>query len=338
MWWSSPALARVLEDSYRFRLSEQWWSQGARVDRVRQAHGVTSLITRPDAGLQEHLTARLELALESHLARAQMWYPHDYVPWSEARDFAELPFAETQSRLSPAVRASVQLNLLTEDNLPGYHGEIARVTGNTDVWKTWLDRWTAEEGRHAIALRDYLTATRAVDPTVLEDERMITVSNGFSAGDRDGLHVIAYVAMQELATRVAHRNTGKLSGDQGLNKLLTRIAMDENLHMVLYRELFLAALELDPARALGALKTEIVGFAMPGTGIPGFVRRAAVVARAGIYDLGIHREQVLAPLLGFWQVFERELPPEAELERDQIALVLAEIDRRVDKQRSRRPV
>ncbi|MGZ6827353.1 MAG: acyl-ACP desaturase, partial [Mycobacteriales bacterium] len=233
---------------------------------------MTSLISRPappdDPALAEHLTARLEQALEAHLARARSWYPHEYVPWSEARDFAELPFAETQSRLSPAVRASVQLNLLTEDNLPGYHGEIARVTGNTDVWKTWLDRWTAEEGRHAIALRDYLTATRAVDPTVLEDERMATVSSGFSAGDRDGLHVIAYVAMQELATRVAHRNTGRLSGDEGLDRLLARIATDENLHMVLYRDLFLAALEVDPTRALRALTTEVVGFAMPGTGIP----------------------------------------------------------------------
>ena len=229
----------------------------------------------------------------------------------------------------------MQLNLLTEDNLPGYHGEISRVTGNTEVWKTWLDRWTAEEGRHAIALRDYLTVTRAVDPVVLEDERMLTVSAGFSAGDRDGLRVIAYVSMQELATRVAHRGTGRVSDDPGLDRLLSRIATDENLHMVLYRDLFLAALELEPARALAALTQEIVGFAMPGTGIPGFVRRAAVVARAGIYDLGIHRDQVLAPLLRFWQIFERPLPPDAEAARDELAAVMAEIDRRVDKQRTR---
>jgi acyl-[acyl-carrier-protein] desaturase len=297
---------------------------------------VTSLIARPDA-VAEHLTARLEVALAAHLERAQQWYPHEYVPWSEARDFTELSYDEAQSRLSPAVKASVQLNLLTEDNLPGYHGEIARVLGLTDVWKTWLDRWTAEEGRHAIALRDYLTVTRAVDPTVLEDERMLTVAGGFSAGDKDGLRVIAYVSMQELATRVAHRGTGRLSNDPGLDRLLARISTDENLHMVLYRDLFLAALEITPAAALNALKQEIIGFAMPGTGIPGFLRRAAVVARAGIYDLAIHRDQVLAPLLRFWDVFERELPTDAEVERDAIALVMAEIDRKIVKQQSRRP-
>ncbi len=303
----------------------------------RQACGMTTLHARPEA-LAEHLTARLETAFASHLERAQVWYPHEYVPWADAQDFAALPFAESQSRLSREVRASVQLNLLTEDNLPGYHGEISRVTGNTDIWKTWLDRWTAEEGRHAIALRDYLTVTRSVDPVVLEDERMATVSGGFSAGDRDGLRVIAYVAMQELATRVAHRNTGRFSDDPGLDKLLARISTDENLHMVLYRDLFLAALELDPVAALTALTTEIVGFQMPGTGIPGFVRRAAIVARAGIYDLAVHREQVLSPLLRFWDVFERDLPPAAEAVRDQLAAVLAEIDARVAKQQARRPV
>jgi len=309
-----------LEDSYKEPAADH-----------RQHERVTSLAARPEA-LAEHLTARLEVALETHLSRAQMWYPHEYVPWSEAKDFASLPWEETQSRLSPEVRAAVQLNLLTEDNLPGYHGAISRVMGYTDVWRTWLDRWTAEEGRHGIALRDYLTVTRAVDPVVLEDERLATVSGGFDSGDRDGLRVIAYVSMQELATRVAHRGTGKLSTDPGLDKLLARISTDENLHMVLYRDLFAAALETDPTAAMRALLTEIVGFQMPGTGIPGFVRRAAVVARAGIYDLKTHRDQVLMPLISFWEVFERQLPPEAEAVRDELAGVLAEIDRRVAKQ------
>jgi len=297
---------------------------------------MTTALVRPEL-LAEHLTARLETALNAHLERAQSWYPHDYVPWGEARDFAELPFEQAQSRLSKQVRASVQLNLLTEDNLPGYHGAIRAVLGYSDVWRTWLDRWTAEEARHGIALRDYLTVTRAVDPVVLEDERMATMCVGFDAGDRDGLRVIAYVSMQELATRVAHRNTGRCSGDPGLERLLARISTDENLHMVLYRDLFAAALEADPVASMSALLAEVVGFSMPGTGIPGFVRRAAVVARAGIYDLRVHRDQVLRPLLGFWRVFERELPPEAEAVRDELAVVLAEIDRRAERQRLRSP-
>ena len=65
-------------------------------------------------------------------------------------------------------RTSLIVNLLTEDNLPSYHHEIATVFGRDGAWGTWVHRWTAEEGRHAIAIRDYLLVTRSVDPVALE--------------------------------------------------------------------------------------------------------------------------------------------------------------------------
>ena len=118
--------------------------------------------------------------------------------------------------------------------------------------------------------------------------------------------------------------------------MLARISKDENLHMVLYRDLVAAALEVDPTAALTAITDEVAGFTMPGTGIPGFVRRAAIVARAGIYDLRVHRDDVVAPMLHFWNVFSLEgLPAAAEAERDRLSMVLAELDRRVDKQLER---
>lgn len=287
--------------------------------------------------LHEHVTERLEQAVHRHLAVAQDWQPHTYVPWDQGRDFAALPWEETQSRLSAPVRAAVALNLLTEDNLPGYHGELARIYGSSEPWRAWLDRWTAEEGRHAIVLRDYLLVTRAVDPVALEQDRMATVSSGFRAPDKDMLRTIAYVSLQELATRVSHRGTGRLSQDPLLDRLLSRIATDENLHMVLYRDLAQAALEVDPAAMLRAIVDEVAGFSMPGTGIPGFTRRAAVVARAGIYDLQVHRDDVVLPLLRYWRVFElTDLPPDAEAARDELSAVLAELDRRVSRLLSRR--
>jgi acyl-[acyl-carrier-protein] desaturase len=287
--------------------------------------------------LAEHLTDRLESAVHRHLSVAQDWLPHEYVPWEQGRDYASLPWEETQSRLSKPVRAAVALNLLTEDNLPGYHGELVRIYGDREPWRAWLDRWTAEEGRHAIVLRDYLLVTRAVDPVALEADRMATVSGGFRAPDKDLLRTIAYVSLQELATRVSHRGTGRLSDDPGLERLLTRVATDENLHMVLYRDLVQAALEVDPAAMLQALVDEVAGFAMPGTGIPGFTRRAAVVARAGIYDLRVHRDEVVAPLLRYWRVLDlTDLPPDAEAARDRLVEVLDELDRRVSRLLSRR--
>ncbi len=230
----------------------------------------------------------------------------------------------------------MQLNLLTEDNLPGYHGEISRLFGREDPWRTWLDRWTAEEGRHAIVLRDYLTVTRAVDPVQLERDRMATASAGFDAGEKTPLRTLAYVSFQELATRVSHRGTGRLSGDPGLDDVLARISTDENLHMVLYRDLVAAALAVAPGPTLRAITDEVAGFTMPGTTVPGFLRRAAIVARAGIYDLRVHRDDVVTPLLRWWKVFSLEgLDGPAEQERERLAAVCAELDARVEKQAAR---
>jgi acyl-[acyl-carrier-protein] desaturase len=159
---------------------------------------------------------------------------------------------------------------------------------------------------------------------------MATVETGFRAPEKDLLRTLAYVSFQELATRIAHRNTGRLSGDPRLERLLSRIATDENLHMVFYRDLVASALETDPAAMLQAIATELATFSMPGSGAPQFRRRAAVVARAGIYDLRVHREDVVEPLLRHWGVFELTgLPPAAEAAREQVAAVLAELDRRI---------
>src|SRR3954451_3272728 len=117
--------------------------------------------------------------LERHLDAAKEWMPHDYVPWGEGRDFGTEPWEPGQSRLSPVAQTAFEVNLLTEDNLPSYHFEIANRFGRDGAWGTWVHQWTAEEGRHAMAIRDYLLATRSVDPIELERLRMQHMSGGF---------------------------------------------------------------------------------------------------------------------------------------------------------------
>ena len=135
-------------------------------------------------------------------------------------------------------RSALIVNLLTEDNLPSYHHEIATLFGRDAAWGDWVHRWTAEEGRHGIAIRDYLLVTRSVDPTQLEQLRMQHMSTGYSNGHPDDmLASLAYVSFQELATRVSHRNTGRVTDDPVADQLLARVAADENLHMVFYRNL-----------------------------------------------------------------------------------------------------
>ncbi len=268
--------------------------------------------------------------LDRHLAVAKEWMPHEYVPWSDGRNFAMLdgePWSVEQSTLSPTARTALEVNLLTEDNLPSYHREVERAFGRDSAWGTWVNRWTAEEGRHAFCIRDYLLVTRGVDPDELERARMETMEVGYDSGDKSLLNVCAYVSFQELATRVSHRNTGSYSEDPIADKLLARVAMDENLHMIFYRNIVQAALEIAPDQTVRAIADEVASFQMPGSIIPGFTRKAVAIAKAGIYDLRIHHDDVVTPLLRQWKVFELEgLGPEGEKARSELQDSLTALD------------
>src|SRR3954452_15490014 len=265
--------------------------------------------------------------LDRHLDAAKEWMPHDYVPWGEGRDFVAEPWPLEPSQLSSAARTAFEVNLLTEDNLPSYHFEIASRFGRDGAWGTWVHQWTAEEGRHAMCMRDYLLATRAVDPVQLERDRMAQMRTGYNAGVMSPVEVLAYVSFQELATRIAHRNTGRYIDEPRGDKLLARVAADENLHMIFYRDLVRAALEISPNETVRAIAKQAMGFEMPGTGIRDFNRRAVQIAKAGIYDLRIHHDEVLRPLLRAWKFFELEgLDADAEQDRESLAKFLADVD------------
>ncbi|MEO7260776.1 MAG: acyl-ACP desaturase [Jatrophihabitantaceae bacterium] len=282
------------------------------------------------ARLLHELEPVVEANLERHLSVARPWMPHDYVPWSQGRDFAFLggeDWKPEDSPLDPVARTAMIVNLLTEDNLPSYHREIATQFGRDGAWGQWVGQWTAEEGRHGIAIRDYLVVTRGVDPVKLEGLRMEHMVAGYDSGDKTALQAVAYVSFQELATRVSHRNTGKATGCPMAEQLLARVAQDENLHMVFYRNLIAAAFEIAPDETMAAVRDEVVGFQMPGANMPDFLRNSVTIAKAGIYDLRLHHDAVISPVLKFWNVFDREdLGPVGEQAREELARFVGQLD------------
>src|SRR5689334_24103444 len=288
--------------------------------------------TSPYAAVLTELEPVVAENLDRHIKMAKEWHPHDYVPWDEGRNFAFLggeDWSPEQSRLDETAKAAMFVNLLTEDNLPSYHREIATRFGRDGAWGTWVGRWTAEENRHGIALRDYLVVTRGVDPVELERARMDYMTTGYDSGDKTALEAVAYVSFQELATRVSHRNTGRRAGCPIGEQLLSRVAVDENLHMVFYRDLMAAALDVAPDEAMEAVRDEVVGFEMPGAGMADFARKSVIIAKAGIYDLRLHHDEVIMPVLRNWRVFDRtDLGPAGEKARDELAEFVADLDQR----------
>jgi acyl-[acyl-carrier-protein] desaturase len=265
---------------------------------------------------------------DRHAKVAVEWFPHDFIPYRLGRDFDKEPWTPDQPRLTGVAQTAFEIGLLTEDNLPSYHRLIHGMFGRGDgAWINWVGRWTAEEGRHAIVLRDYLTVTRNIDPIMLERGRMNQLQQGYDHDAPDTLHGLAYVAFQELATRIAHRNTGRYSDDPVADKIMVRIAADENLHMVFYRDILAAAIKLEPSAAVCAIVDEVLAFQMPGAGIPNFIRKAAQIAKAGIYDIRVHREDVLMPIIKYWGIFElQNLNAAAEAARLRLAEHLEQLD------------
>jgi acyl-[acyl-carrier-protein] desaturase len=284
------------------------------------------------AALLEELEPVVAAELDRHLRTAKDWYPHEYVPWSEGTDYSGpldgQAWDPAQSQVDEVARTALVVNLLTEDNRPSYHREIDISFGRDGAWGTWVGRWTAEEARHGQAMRDYMLVTRAVDPVALEDERLAHMTAGFrSAYPHDLQHGVAYVSFQELATRISHRNTGRHTADPRFESLLARIAVDENLHMIFYRNVAAAALERDPDAMVCAVRDVVVDFAMPGANVEGYTRRALTIAMGGIYDLRIHHDEVLMPVLRAWGIWDLEgLGPAGEQARDELAAFMAGLD------------
>jgi acyl-[acyl-carrier-protein] desaturase len=285
--------------------------------------------------LLDSLEPTVEGLLERHLATSKEWFPHEHVPYGRGKDpvpgeiWSEADAYLDGATIDDTVRSALLVNLLTEDNLPYYFRTVESMFGADGAWGTWVRRWTAEEGRHSMAIYGYLMATRAIDPHVLERSRMAQVSSGIAPQPGSLQEGFVYLALQELATRIAHRATGRMMGDKAGYEVMMRVAGDENLHQLFYRDLAAAAIEVDPDGMVCAMEAQVTSFAMPGVGIPGFNEHAKRIAQAGIYDLTVHHEQILVPVvIRQWDVEHIEgLTEVGEQARDRLMARMAKSER-----------
>ena len=80
--------------------------------------------------------------LNRNLGVAKEWFPHEMVPYSRGKDFvageqwkdSDTDFGAVSNEMSDAIRASLYVNLLTEDNLPYYFRDIDQLFGNDGAY------------------------------------------------------------------------------------------------------------------------------------------------------------------------------------------------------------
>ena len=276
----------------------------------------------------------VERLYNRHLEAPRLWYPHEQIDWGKGQSFSERPWDASDYPISDGVRSSIYVNLLTEDNLPYYTSTLLAHAPKGHPIRDWNHQWTMEENRHAMVMRDWVHITRCIDPTLLEDGRRVQMSTGEVPQPDSFADLICYVAFQERATQIAHRNTGAhLPKDDKMGRnVLALVAGDETKHYLFYRDLALAAFTIDPSSMMIAAAKQVTNFAMPGTGIPSFTRHAVRIAREGIYGLTQFLKDVLTPVLELWDVSHlMDLSEEAEKARLELDTVVTKIAETVER-------
>ena len=299
------------------------------VPAAAESQCVAMAAAHPERELLEELSPVVERLLARHLSQTKEWHPHALVPWSRGEDFApDYEWSPEEANLTPEARSALFVNVLTEENLPYYFRDSERLFGREGAWGEWVRRWTAEEGRHGRVIYDYLSVTRALDPVALERARMAQVQCGQVPQPPSLLEGLAYVTLQELATRIAHFNTGRHIDDPAGKAIMRRVAFDENLHFLFYRDVMSAAVEIDPSSAVVAIANQVQDFAMPGVGITDFDAHSRIIAEAGIYDLAVYHDRVLRPCLEHWDITGLEgLNEDAEAARISLTTQADRIDK-----------
>ena len=252
--------------------------------------------------LRQELTDTAEKLLNRHLQVAPTWIPHEQIPFEYAKPWSkDVPWSPEEYPLDDAVRSALFVNLLTEDNLPYYSQTILGQAGSSQPLIEWGRTWTAEEDSHSEVIRNWIHASRALDPKTLDSARRQQMTRAEVPITDTLVELLAYTSFQELATQVAHRNTGRYLDTIG-RAVMGRVAGDEGRHYNFYSDLAVAGFEIDPSTMMIAVMRRLRGFKMPGTGIPNFADHSDAISNAGIYDAGHYLNFVVKPTLAKWNL------------------------------------
>lgn len=213
---------------------------------------------------------------DDHTAKQKLWMPTELLP----EDFKARP-------LPPAIKAMLVLNLLTEDGLPYFFGLLVTHLGVESAIGDWTRKWTGEEFRHGRAIQLFLNRVLSREQ-IIEVERMqyAYLNTGFWPNwGGDPVKLLAYVVLQEEATRVSHFGIAKAAEeyDPVLHSLMKKISAEEAKHHTAYLGMFKAALLADADHGLEALLHIIRNFAMPGNGIKDFSVLSEIQGRSGVF-------------------------------------------------------
>ena len=283
--------------------------------------------------IEKHVEANIDNMLKPVDAH---WQAADFIPdmgtdegfeqWREMKKRAEA--------LPDELIISLVGDMITEEALPSYQTWINRLEGITDqtgtssdVWSRWVRGWTSEENRHGDLLSQYLLLSGRVDMRAIQVTIQNLINNGFNPGTQNDPYLgFIYTSFQERATKISHRNTGRMAsqaGDKPLQRICAAICADEKRHEEAYQFFISKIFDIDPDGAVLAFEKMMrIQIAMPaklmsdGQSQNLFDDFSRVAQKAGVYTAGDYAD-ILEFLVKKWDLANlKGLSNEAEAGRE----------------------
>jgi acyl-[acyl-carrier-protein] desaturase len=255
-----------------------------------------------------HLEPKVKELMASHIEKRKLWFSSDFLPADEKMNDDKMLVAgnlkERSEGLSDAVRVALALNLITEEGLPHFHRLISHHLGSDTFWAKWTNMWTAEEDRHGNVIRDYVRDSRIFNFREVELIQFYYQQAGFNPDwNNDPYKVFVYTTLQERATQISHKNTGRSASEEEplLSGILNSVAADEAKHYTFYRNVFKEILDLDPEQALKSAAAIMPAIEMPGNSVENFKEMADIIRRKGIYGPWEYKS-IVEEAIKFWNI------------------------------------
>lgn len=242
-------------------------------------------LSSSDAMFLSELKSEVVRLYDRHTDKPRIFVPALLLEQIE-QDISDGEYNPHDEIIAPEHLDALAVNLITEDGLPFYTSTLLNKSSKDHPFTDWVNLWTAEEGRHSPAIHAFLHRTGQMDMKWLEAQRMQANSHPDTPQPDSFIEGIVYTSIQEPATEISHRNTiSQLPpGHRRVaRRTISPVVGDEVKHGIFYGDLSAAAIEIDQSLVTIAIARQILGFRMPGLGMPGFAEKAQAIDKAGIF-------------------------------------------------------
>ena len=255
--------------------------------------------------------ARFPKALEADLLRLY----RDYFDMAERRRRWSLrhdvPWADCNPSLDPAVADVVESFLAVELYLPDYVASAMTMLRPSRACVWFYANWAYEESKHSLALGDWLLRSGQRTEAQMAELEGRVFAREWQVPHDSAVGMLAYAAVQELATGLNYRNLRRKvdrQGDPALSRLLGLLGVDEQAHHSFFLKAVRLFLGHDRAGTLAQLYRVLHHFAMPSIyEMADGPRRVEAVKALGVFNDRLYFDEVYLPVLAALGVSRPEL-------------------------------